>query len=40
MNKVKRINYDPKNNEMIIYGIKDFKEYSKRVLEIGDVVDV
>ncbi|MGM0640492.1 MAG: DEAD/DEAH box helicase [Thermotogota bacterium] len=40
MNKVKRINFDPKNNEMIIYGIKDFKEYSKRVLEIGDVEDV
>lgn len=37
---VKRINYDPKNNEMIIYGIKNFKNFSKKIFNIGDVINV
>lgn len=37
---VKRINFDPKINEMIIYGIKDFKEYFKKVLNLGEEINV
>lgn len=38
--KVKRINLDPKTNEMIIYGIKNFKEYFNKVLKIGEKENV
>jgi transcription-repair coupling factor (superfamily II helicase) len=38
--KVKRVNLDLKTNEMFVYGIKDFKNYFNRILNIGEKENV